>query len=281
MADDTAATVTRLRRPPVHASTLVRSDAAHTFDTFVRTIGAWWPVDPFSGGRDRVRDVTVEGGVGGRVFETWDDGTTVDWGEILVWEPPGRFVMTWLGTPEPTEVELTFTALSPSLTRVSVEHRGWEAMSDTQLAQDCALPGGYTGGAYDIGWDRILDGFSAVAAQDIQSAPEITDDHMRERLAASKAYTVMMLKEGPRWASSDRDKIIWEHGRRNFALRADGVLAIVCPIYDESPWCGIGIFNASEDETSHILGDDPAVRAGVLEYEIHPVRAFPGDRLPA
>jgi hypothetical protein len=32
-------TVTALRRPPVRQSTMVRSDAGHTFDTFVRTIG--------------------------------------------------------------------------------------------------------------------------------------------------------------------------------------------------------------------------------------------------
>ena len=40
--------VTALRRPPVRQSTLVRASARHTFDTFVTTIGAWWPVQPFS-----------------------------------------------------------------------------------------------------------------------------------------------------------------------------------------------------------------------------------------
>ncbi|HEX4830710.1 MAG TPA: hypothetical protein VH478_06410 [Trebonia sp.] len=33
--------------------------------------------------------------VGGRVHETWDDGTEVDWGEVLAWSPPERFAMTW------------------------------------------------------------------------------------------------------------------------------------------------------------------------------------------
>ena len=32
----------------------------HTFEVFVRTIGIWWPVDPFSAGQDRVRDVIIE-----------------------------------------------------------------------------------------------------------------------------------------------------------------------------------------------------------------------------
>jgi len=148
--------VTALRRPPVRQSTVVRAGARHTFDTFVTTIGAWWPVQPFSAGKDRVRDVTVEQRQGGRVYETWDDRTEIDWGTVTEWEPPERFTMTWTGTPAATEVEFTFAALGPALTRVTVEHRGWEALTEEQLAQDCALPGGYTSGAYSHGWATIL-----------------------------------------------------------------------------------------------------------------------------
>jgi hypothetical protein len=151
--------VVPLRRPPVRQATIVRSDIGHTFDVFVRTMGIWWP-RPFSAGGDRVRDIAVERRAGGRVYETWTDGTVVEWGELLDWRPPERFTMTWRGTPAPTEVELTFTALGPALTRVAVEHRGWEALSDAQLSEDCALPGGYRGGAYDQGWTTILAAFA-------------------------------------------------------------------------------------------------------------------------
>jgi len=157
------AQVTPLRRPPVRQSTVVRSDREHTFDVFVRTIGIWWPVNPFSAGKDRVRDVTIEPRTGGRVYETWQDGTQVTWGELLAWDPPERFVMTWTMTPVPTEVELTFRVLGPALTQVEVEHRGWEALSDEQLAEDCALPGGYLGGSYAAGWTRILAQMVAAA----------------------------------------------------------------------------------------------------------------------
>jgi len=148
--------VTALRRPPVRQSTLVRASARHTFDSFVTTIGAWWPVQPFSAGQDRVRDITIEQRRGGRVYEIWDDGTEIDWGVVTAWEPPDRFTMTWTGTPATTEVELSFAALGPALTRVSVEHRGWEALTEQQLAADCALPGGYSSGAYSEGWATIL-----------------------------------------------------------------------------------------------------------------------------
>ena len=162
------ATVTALRRPPVRQSTVVRSDVRHTFDTFVRTIGVWWPVTPFSAGQDQVRDVTFERRAGGRVYETWADGTQVDWGTLRAWEPPERFAMSWNMTSVATEVELQFTALGPALTRVAVEHRGWEALTEEQLAKDCALPGGYEGGSFERGWTRILSCFAAAA----EAAPE-------------------------------------------------------------------------------------------------------------
>jgi len=64
--------------------------------------------------------------------------------------------MTWTFTPADTKVEFTFTALGPRLTKAAVEHRGWEALSDEQIAEDCALPGGYSSGAYPAGWSIIL-----------------------------------------------------------------------------------------------------------------------------
>lgn len=161
MSTTDPAGATSLRPAPVRQATTVRSDVGHTFDTFVRTIGVWWPVQPFSHGGDRTRDVVVERRPGGRVYELWDDGTESDWGELLSWEPPHGFVMTWNhAEATSTEVELTFRALGPALTRVSVEHRGWERLTDEQLRRDCALPGGYSTGSYSTGWERILGSFA-------------------------------------------------------------------------------------------------------------------------
>jgi hypothetical protein len=75
------------------------------------------------------------------------------------------------------------------------------------------------------------------------------------------------------------DEIVWEHGRR-FSLRADGVLSIVCPVPGGEELNGIGIFNATVEETRAIMDDDPGVQAGVFVYELHPCRSFPGDALP-
>jgi uncharacterized protein YndB with AHSA1/START domain len=163
---DRAAAATKLRRPPVRQATLVRSEIAHTFEVFVSSIGVWWPVQQFSAGGERVVDVTVEPRLHGRVYETWADGTVVVWGRVLAWEPPHRIAMTGTSTPGTTEVELNFAAPGPVLTRQAGRHRGWDALSELQLSEDCPLPGGYASGAYATGWARILTHLAAAAEAD-------------------------------------------------------------------------------------------------------------------
>ena len=68
--------------------------------------------------------------------------------------------------------------------------------------------------------------------------------------------------------------------KRNFLLRARGLLPIVCPITDGSELAGIGIFNADVEEAKSIMDQDPAVKEGIFVYEAHPCRSFPGDCLP-
>ncbi|SRR5579871_5011444 len=110
---------------------------------------------------------------------------------------------------------------------------------------------------------------------------DITDEHMMSMRSKTKEYSAVILKAGPKRYEPGVEKIIWEHGRRNFALRADGILSIVCPVIDGSDTSGIGIFNATLEETKKIMDDDPGVKAGVFVYELHLCRSFPGDALPA
>src|SRR5258708_895838 len=108
----------------------------------------------------------------------------------------------------------------------------------------------------------------------------ISDEFMREMLTKTKPYCVVLLKAGPKRGEPDAQKIVWEHGRRNFKLRAEGKLAIVCPIMGEGELCGVGVFDTDLEETKRIMDDDPGVLAGVFVYEIHASRSFPGDSLP-
>jgi hypothetical protein len=61
-----------------------------------------------------------------------------------------------------------------------------------------------------------------------------TDDEMNAMLPAAKAYSVVILKQGPNFADDTAPAVIWEHGRRNFGLCHDGVLAVVLPVTDGS-----------------------------------------------
>ncbi|MFC0680073.1 SRPBCC domain-containing protein [Lysobacter korlensis] len=147
-------------RPPVRQSTTVAAPRARTFDTFAGRLAEWWPLDPFSfGGAARIATVTLDARIGGEVLEHWHDGTTRAWGTLLTWDPPAEFSMTWNVTGEPTEVELRFLELGDRLTRVELEHRGWERLTPEQVAAACALPGGYAGGAFRQGWLTILTAF--------------------------------------------------------------------------------------------------------------------------
>lgn len=109
----------------------------------------------------------------------------------------------------------------------------------------------------------------------------ISDEFMRDMLAKTKPYTLVLLRATAKLHEPGVDAVVWEHGRRNFSLRADGTLAIVCPVRDGSEWAGIGIFNAPEEEVVRTMDEDPGVKAGIFTYEVHPTRSFPGDRLPA
>lgn len=110
---------------------------------------------------------------------------------------------------------------------------------------------------------------------------EITDDFMRQMISRTKNYCVVILKAGPNRNKAGVERIIWEHARMNFRLRADGLLPIVCPINDGSDVSGIGVFNAGINEVKSIMDEDPGVKEGIFVYEIHVCRSFPGDCLPS
>jgi uncharacterized protein YndB with AHSA1/START domain len=152
--------VTPLERPPIRQSIVVRQGIERTFSTFVSRIGQWWPTIPFSFGQHSIVSVTFETRLGGRIYETREDGSVVEWGTVLDWSPPQRFVMSWNITGVPTDVEVSFTGESDTTTRVDLEHRGWERLTEAQLGDDCALPGGYLGGSFTRGWAVILDRFA-------------------------------------------------------------------------------------------------------------------------
>lgn len=120
----------------------------HAFEIWTARTSLWWPADHTVSGEDDL-DVVIEPQVGGRIFERSTSGREEEWGEVLEWEPPRRFVYLWhlrADRADATEVEIVFTP-DGGETEVRIDHRGWErlgARGDAWRARNRS------------GWDTLL-----------------------------------------------------------------------------------------------------------------------------
>jgi uncharacterized protein YndB with AHSA1/START domain len=133
----------------VRKSLVVNCDQQTAFEVFTREIGTWWPIHEFKLADKDIIEVVFEEKAGGRIFERHTDGSEDEWGHVLTWEPPNRFVMSWFPTrteTDTTELEVRFTPEGDS-TRVELEHRGWEIF---------AAEAEKTREGYDSGWNTVL-----------------------------------------------------------------------------------------------------------------------------
>lgn len=116
-------------------SAMVAVPPAEAFDIFTRETDLWWRRGVrFRAGGRAPGALHFEPGVGGRLFEefTNDTGThLVEFGRIVVWEPPARLVFEWravnFAPGEKTEVDVCFEPAGRG-TRVTVVHRGWSSL---------------------------------------------------------------------------------------------------------------------------------------------------------
>ena len=131
--------------PPLRFAIVVPLDPAAAFQLFTGGIAGWWPMATHSVGRERVVTTRIEPGVGGRCFETWDDGQERDWGVVRGWQPGRELVIGWHpGSPpeQAQEVAVRFTA-EGSGTRVELEHRGWEVLGERAEKARASYDGGW------------------------------------------------------------------------------------------------------------------------------------------
>jgi len=119
---------------PVVKRVHVRANAARAFQVFTEGIDSWWPRTHHIGSSPMTRAV-IEGHLGGRCYSDQEDGTQCPWGQVTLWDPPARFILSWQVTHdwhfEPdlgkcSEVEVTFTPHPDGSTDVVLEHRNFE-----------------------------------------------------------------------------------------------------------------------------------------------------------
>lgn len=142
----------------------VQAPQAVAWRVFTEQVGSSWPLENYKIGKARAVDAVVESRVGGRWYELGDDGSTCNWGSVLVWEPHSRLVLSWDITadwqydPElKTEIELRFITEAKDATRVELEHR----LLDRYGARRDEMRR-----VFDVegDWGRLLEGFARVAA---------------------------------------------------------------------------------------------------------------------
>ena len=150
--------------PPVVREIVVAAPRDRAFATFVN-MTSWWPLDTHTIGKAPARASIIEPHVGGRWYGIDADGDEHGIGRVLAYDPPGRIVLTWEITHDftydpaiKTEVEVTFDAVSPTSTRVVLEHRGLEAYGEhaQSMAETFTSEGG---------WGFLLQRFATTAAQ--------------------------------------------------------------------------------------------------------------------
>jgi uncharacterized protein YndB with AHSA1/START domain len=121
----------------------VAATPERAFDVFTREIGLWWRHNGlFSFTRRGNGVLALEPGEGGRLTESFDDGSVFEIGRVRVWEPPQRLVLSWrqesFAPEQATEVHVSFEAVGspPDLeTRVTVQHFGWDTIPSASVAK--------------------------------------------------------------------------------------------------------------------------------------------------
>jgi DNA-binding transcriptional ArsR family regulator len=145
--------------PPVQKICTVPIPPETAFDLFTNRMGEWWPVETHSISADTaaVRDLRFEGRVGGRVVELTTDGQEYSWADVLAWNPPTRFVLSWHPTTEPvaaSRLEVKFLAVEGG-TEVVLTHTAWEEFGEA---------GSALRDRYDTGWDLVIERLEAHAS---------------------------------------------------------------------------------------------------------------------
>jgi uncharacterized protein YndB with AHSA1/START domain len=149
---------------PIRRSVSVPIAPDRAFELFTARMDTWWPLaklsraaSEFEGEGVKTERIEFPSEVGAPVLEHLSNGEALAWGEVLVWEPPARFVLAWKPHPRPdppTELEIRFTADGDG-SRVDLEHRGWERLGpDAAERRD----------GYAMGWELPLARFAEVAS---------------------------------------------------------------------------------------------------------------------
>ncbi|MGD2131687.1 MAG: SRPBCC domain-containing protein [Maricaulaceae bacterium] len=123
----------------VIVSIRVAAPPLRAFEAFTEEIGEWWRPDGMFALTPRGDGyLSFEPGEGGRLVATLANGKRFEVGRITVWKPGERLALTWrqatFAPDQSTELDVRFEPVGAE-TRVTVEHRGWDAIPQEHVAR--------------------------------------------------------------------------------------------------------------------------------------------------
>ncbi|MBV9588757.1 MAG: SRPBCC family protein [Hyphomicrobiales bacterium] len=159
-----------IKPAPVRRSVEVKASVERAFDVFTNGFGSWWP-HSHTISKGKLRTAVIEPRVGGRWYGEDEDGTTTQWGHVLVFERPNHLVLAWQISSDwqfdpavMSEVELRFTPLAASLTLVQLEHRHLERLGPKFEEMRAAFES-------PNGWGAIMGLFATAVESDQTGEP--------------------------------------------------------------------------------------------------------------
>jgi uncharacterized protein YndB with AHSA1/START domain len=142
----------------------VPGSPARVFDLFTNHMSQWWPAAHHIA-TSPIVGMTVEPEVGGRIYDSCEDGSESVWGRITEWEPPARFAFAWMLTgtwqletdiDKASRVSISFQA-DGGQTRIELVHDDFWRLADGGQGMFEAV------GSAD-GWPLGLERFAAFVA---------------------------------------------------------------------------------------------------------------------
>ncbi|MBL8547534.1 MAG: SRPBCC domain-containing protein [Hyphomonadaceae bacterium] len=123
----------------VIVSLRVSATPLEAFEVFTQEIAAWWKPNGLFQITPRGDGVLrFEPGEGGRLVTDLPNGKSFEIGRITAWVPGERLAFTWrqgtFASDQTTYVEVRFEPLGAGA-RVTVEHRGWDAIPPEHAAR--------------------------------------------------------------------------------------------------------------------------------------------------
>lgn len=138
----------------------VAAAQATAFKVFTEQMNLWWP-STHHAGKCPMTELVLEARTGGRWYSRHEDGSEVNVGHVMTYQPHDLFILAWQLTadyqfdPELiTEVEVQFIPEGPKSTRVKFEHKNLQRLNSAKAVE-----------SMNKGWGDIMKLYKQKAEQ--------------------------------------------------------------------------------------------------------------------